>query len=45
MDHECALAWVKTCIVIHALVSNIEHGTEDQEFVKELIQLGLQDNI
>jgi hypothetical protein len=45
MDHERALAWVKTCIVIHALVSKIEHGTEDQEFVEELIQLGLQDNV
>ena len=43
VDHERALAWVKTCIIIHTLISIIEHGTEDEEFVEELIQLGHQD--
>jgi hypothetical protein len=45
IDHERALAWVKTCIVIHTLISIIENGAEDEEFVEELIRLGRQDEI
>ena len=39
-DHKRALAWVKTCIVIHTLVSLVENGNEDGEFVAELVQEG-----
>lgn len=41
LDHERALAWVKTCIVIHTLVAIIEEGAEDQDFMNELVQEGL----
>jgi hypothetical protein len=43
IGHERALAWIKTCIVIHTLISIIENDAEDLEFVEELIQLGQQD--
>ena len=36
-DHMHALAWVKTCIIIHTLVSFIEEGDEDNEFMDELV--------
>ncbi len=39
-DHKRALAWVKTCIVIHTLVSFVEEGHEDGEFTAELVQEG-----
>ena len=38
-DHKHALAWVKTCVIIHTLVSFIE-GDEDGEFVTELVREG-----
>jgi hypothetical protein len=34
------LVWVKTCIVLHALISIIEEGDEDMEYVAELVQEG-----
>ncbi|KAK7022516.1 hypothetical protein R3P38DRAFT_2474392, partial [Favolaschia claudopus] len=40
IDHERALAWVKACLVIHTLISFIESGEEDWEFVDELVQEG-----
>jgi hypothetical protein len=40
-DHKCALAWVKTCIIIHTLVSFIEEGDEDNEFMTELVREGM----
>jgi len=40
IDHECAIAWIKACIVIHTLVFRIEHGQEDPLFVQELVQAG-----
>lgn len=42
IDHECALAWVKACLVIHTLVRFIGLGGEDWEFMDELLQEGLQ---
>ena len=39
-DHKRALAWVKTCVIIHMLVSFIEEGDEDGEFVTELVREG-----
>ena len=43
LDHECAIAWIKACIVIHTLIFLIEHGEEDLQFVLELIQEGRVD--
>lgn len=40
LHHEHALVWVKTCIVIHTLVSIIEHGREDEDFIAKLIEEG-----
>lgn len=40
VDHKRAVAWIKTCIVIHTLVFDIENGAEDPEFVEELIHDG-----
>jgi len=42
-DHKRALAWVKTCIIIHTLISFIEHGNKDEDFIAELVQEGLAD--
>lgn len=39
-DHKRALAWVKACIVIHTLVSFVEEGDEDNEFMEELVREG-----
>ena len=39
-DHMRALAWVKTCIIIHTLVSFVEEGDEDNEFIDELVREG-----
>jgi hypothetical protein len=36
-DHKHALTWIKTCIVIHTLISFVEHADEDEEFVAELV--------
>jgi hypothetical protein len=41
VDHERALAWVKTCIVIHTLVGFLEAGREDPDFMWELVEAGL----
>ena len=38
LDHKRALAWVKTCIIIHTLVSFVEEGDEDNEFMEELVR-------
>lgn len=38
-DHKHALAWVNTCIIIHML-SFIEEGDQDDEFMAELVQEG-----
>ena len=42
-DHELALVWIKSCIVIHGLVSIIEQGDEDKDFVAELVRAGIDD--
>jgi hypothetical protein len=39
-DHKRALAWVKTCIIIHTLISFIEEGDQDDEFMAELVREG-----
>ena len=39
-NHKHALAWVKTCIIIHTFVSFVERGDEDEEFITELVQEG-----
>ena len=39
-DHKQALAWVKTCIVIHTLICFVEEGDEDDEFLDELVREG-----
>jgi hypothetical protein len=41
--HGRALIWVKTCIIIHTLVSIIEEGEEDDDFTAELVQEGLDE--
>jgi hypothetical protein len=40
IDHKRALAWVKTCIIIHTLVSFVEDGNEDNDFMDELVREG-----
>jgi hypothetical protein len=40
-DHKRTLAWIKTCIVIHSLISFIECAAEDGDFVEELMREGL----
>ena len=40
INHKCVLTWVKTCIVIHTLISFIEEGDEDNEFINELVREG-----
>jgi hypothetical protein len=40
-DHECALAWIRTCIVIHTMVHEIETEEFDEEWIEELILDGL----
>lgn len=40
VDHARALAWIKSCIVLHTLIFFIENGDEDPEFVQELIDEG-----
>jgi hypothetical protein len=40
IDHKRALAWVKTCIIIHTLISFVEEGDEDNEFMEELVREG-----
>ena len=37
IDHKHALAWVKTCIVIHTLIVIVESGDEDRDFIAELV--------
>lgn len=44
INHECALAWIKACIVIHTLVILIENGDEDREFIEDLVRQGLTDS-
>lgn len=39
-DHKRALTWVKTCIIIHTLVSFVEEGEEDSDFMDELVREG-----
>lgn len=39
-DHKRALTWVKTCIIIHTLISFVEEGDEDGEFMDELVREG-----
>jgi hypothetical protein len=39
-DHKRALTWVKTCIIIHTLVSFVEEGDEDNEFMDQLVREG-----
>ena len=41
-DHKRALAWVKTCIIIHTLVSFVEEGDEDNDFIDELVREGAE---
>lgn len=39
-DHEYALVWVKCCIIIHTLISIIEEGNENEDFVAQLVREG-----
>jgi hypothetical protein len=39
-DHERAVLWIRTCIVIHSLIHQIE-GPLDEQFRQELIDEGL----
>jgi hypothetical protein len=39
-DHKRALTWIKTCVVIHTLISFVEHADEDGDFVAELMREG-----
>jgi hypothetical protein len=41
IDHERAIAWVRTCIIIHALVHQIERGNEDEDWIVELVEDGI----
>jgi hypothetical protein len=40
-DHERALAWIRTCIVIHTMIHEIETEDFDEEWDEELILDGL----
>jgi hypothetical protein len=42
-DHHLAIAWIRTCIIIHTLIGQIESGQEDVEFEEELIQEGIDE--
>lgn len=39
-DHDLALVWVQTCVIIHTLVSRIEGDDEDPEWRRECIRMG-----
>lgn len=41
-DHARAVAWIKTCIVLHTLIFIIENGNEDPDYVEELLEEGLE---
>lgn len=45
LDHKRALLWIKACIVIHTLISIIETGSEDSDYVDELVQEGLATHV
>jgi len=40
-DHEHALVWIRTCIVIHTMIHEIETEDFDEEWNEELILDGL----
>ena len=40
-DHERALAWIRTCIIIHTMIHEIETEDFDKEWDDELILDGL----
>ena len=41
-DHKHGLAWMKTCIIIHTLVSFVEEGDENNDFIDELVREGAE---
>lgn len=40
-DHLRAVEWIRTCIVIHTLIHDIEHGEEDSDWEEDAIAEGL----
>ncbi|KIJ27664.1 hypothetical protein M422DRAFT_190760 [Sphaerobolus stellatus SS14] len=43
-DHCLAVEWIRTCLIIHTLIHDIEQSTNgrDPDFEEELIELGLE---
>ena len=41
-DYSLALAWIRTCLIIHSLATQLEHGSGDAEFERWITE-GLQD--
>ena len=41
MDHAHAVAWIKTCLVLHTLIFEIENGNKDPDYVQELVDEGI----
>jgi hypothetical protein len=41
-DHEIAINWIITCVILHNIILDIEGGIdEDDEFSRELLEEGL----
>ena len=40
-DHLRAIEWIRTCIIIHTLVHDIEYGEEDSDWEEDAIADGL----
>ena len=45
VDHACAVAWIKTCLVLHTLIFEIENGNEDPDYVQELVDEGIDPDL
>ena len=42
-DHEIAINWIITCVILHNIILDIEGGIdEDDEFARELLEEGLE---
>ena len=45
VDHARAVAWIKTCLVLHTLIFEIENGNEDPDYVQELVDKGIDPDL
>ena len=45
VDHAHAVAWIKTCLVLHTLIFEIENGNEHPDYVQELVDKGIDPDL